>query len=68
MVRIVSAVGMLGHARAYVTFDIVRRILSDYFGYDVFWVMNITDIDDKIILRARYAAHILNAGRHSTIE
>jgi cysteinyl-tRNA synthetase len=44
----------LGHARAYVTFDIVRRILSDYFGFSVFWTMNITDIDDKIILRARY--------------
>eukprot|EP00735_Rhodelphis_limneticus_P006903 TRINITY_DN19373_c0_g1::TRINITY_DN19373_c0_g1_i1::g.7879::m.7879 TRINITY_DN19373_c0_g1::TRINITY_DN19373_c0_g1_i1::g.7879 ORF type:complete len:782 (+),score=239.91,sp/Q7ZWR2/SYCC_XENLA/42.30/0.0,tRNA-synt_1e/PF01406.14/9.9e+02,tRNA-synt_1e/PF01406.14/9e-120,tRNA-synt_1e/PF01406.14/2.8e+02,tRNA-synt_1g/PF09334.6/0.00038,tRNA-synt_1g/PF09334.6/0.054,DALR_2/PF09190.6/1.1e+04,DALR_2/PF09190.6/0.0022,Glyco_hydro_66/PF13199.1/0.0056,Corona_S2/PF01601.11/0.26 TRINITY_DN19373_c0_g1_i1:3-2348(+) len=43
----------LGHARAYVSFDIIRRILEDYFGYDVFWVMNITDIDDKIILKAR---------------
>ena len=43
----------LGHARAYVTFDIMRRILSDYFNYDVFYVMNITDVDDKIILRAR---------------
>jgi cysteinyl-tRNA synthetase len=43
----------LGHARAYVTFDIVRRIMSDYFNYDVFFVMNITDIDDKIILKAR---------------
>lgn len=27
--------------------------MSDYFGYDVFYVMNITDIDDKIIKRAR---------------
>ena len=43
----------LGHARAYVTFDIVRRIMSDYFGYNVTFVMNITDVDDKIILRAR---------------
>ena len=24
----------------------------DYFGFDVLYVMNITDIDDKIILRA----------------
>ena len=24
---------------------------QDYFGYDVFFVMNITDIDDKIIKR-----------------
>jgi cysteinyl-tRNA synthetase len=43
----------LGHARNYLTFDIIRRILEDYFGYDIFLVMNITDIDDKIILRAR---------------
>jgi cysteinyl-tRNA synthetase len=43
----------MGHARAYVTFDIVRRIIEDFFGYEVFYVMNITDIEDKIILRAR---------------
>merc|ERR1719399_1741776 len=43
----------LGHARAYLTFDIMRRIMEDYFGYEVFYQMNITDIDDKIILRAR---------------
>jgi cysteinyl-tRNA synthetase len=27
--------------------------LTDYFKYDVSYVMNITDVDDKIILRAR---------------
>lgn len=27
--------------------------MSNYFGYDIFYVMNITDIDDKIIKRAR---------------
>eukprot|EP00899_Mesostigma_viride_P011633 jgi/Mesvir1/20470/Mv12360-RA.1 len=43
----------VGHARNYVTFDIIRRILEDYFGYEVFYVMNVTDVDDKIILRAR---------------
>ncbi|KAI3647854.1 hypothetical protein MP228_008075 [Amoeboaphelidium protococcarum] len=43
----------MGHARAYLTFDIMRRVLSDYFKYNVYQVMNITDIDDKIILRAR---------------
>ncbi|KAL3279546.1 hypothetical protein HHI36_017053 [Cryptolaemus montrouzieri] len=43
----------MGHARSYITFDILRRVLTDYFGYDVFYVMNITDIDDKIIKRAR---------------
>ncbi|KAI0745279.1 cysteinyl-tRNA synthetase [Earliella scabrosa] len=44
----------MGHARNYVTQDILRRIMTDYFGYDVHFVMNITDIDDKIILRARH--------------
>ncbi|THH01098.1 hypothetical protein EW026_g1541 [Hermanssonia centrifuga] len=43
----------MGHARNYVTQDVLRRIVTDYFGYDVHFVMNITDIDDKIILRAR---------------
>lgn len=46
-------VAHLGHARCYITFDIMRRILAGYFGYRVFYVMNITDIDDKIIKRAR---------------
>src|SRR5882757_2655639 len=35
--------------RNYVTQDILRRILSDYFGYDIHFVMNITDIDDKVL-------------------
>uniref|UniRef100_A0A0G4FW38 cysteine--tRNA ligase n=1 Tax=Chromera velia CCMP2878 TaxID=1169474 RepID=A0A0G4FW38_9ALVE len=43
----------MGHARAYLTFDILRRIMEDYFGYEVFYQVNVTDIDDKIILRAR---------------
>jgi hypothetical protein len=34
-------------SRNYLTQDIVRRILRDYFGYDVNFVMNVTDIDDK---------------------
>lgn len=43
----------LGHARNYVSTDVVRRIVKDYFGFNIKFVMNITDIDDKIILRAR---------------
>lgn len=43
----------MGHARSYITFDIIRRILQDYFGYNIFFVQNVTDIDDKIIKRAR---------------
>eukprot|EP00746_Dinoflagellata_sp_MGD_P136847 gnl/MRDRNA2_/MRDRNA2_70704_c0_seq1.p1 gnl/MRDRNA2_/MRDRNA2_70704_c0~~gnl/MRDRNA2_/MRDRNA2_70704_c0_seq1.p1 ORF type:complete len:940 (-),score=174.31 gnl/MRDRNA2_/MRDRNA2_70704_c0_seq1:222-3041(-) len=43
----------MGHARAYLTFDIVRRVLEDHFGYDVIAQTCITDIDDKIILQSR---------------
>ncbi|XP_048495174.1 cysteine--tRNA ligase, chloroplastic/mitochondrial isoform X2 [Beta vulgaris subsp. vulgaris] len=41
----------IGHARAYVTFDILYRYLK-YLGYDVCYVRNFTDVDDKIIARA----------------
>ncbi|KAF6804294.1 cysteinyl-tRNA synthetase [Colletotrichum musicola] len=43
----------LGHARNYVSTDIIRRIMMNYFGADVKFVMNITDVDDKIIIKAR---------------
>jgi cysteinyl-tRNA synthetase len=46
-------VAHMGHARNYLAFDIVRRVLEDYFGYTILYVMNVTDVDDKIILRAR---------------
>ncbi|KAM0671227.1 cysteinyl-tRNA-synthetase [Ordospora colligata] len=42
----------IGHARTYVMFDVIRRVLRDYMRYNVEFVMNITDIDDKIIIRA----------------
>lgn len=42
----------LGHARCYVVFDTVRRFLK-HVGYEVKYVQNFTDIDDKIINRAR---------------
>jgi len=48
----VYAPSHLGHARTYIAFDIVRRILTKYLNYDVTLVMNITDIDDKIIARS----------------
>lgn len=44
----------LGHARSYVAFDIFKRVLA-LKGYNVVHVQNITDIDDKIIARAREA-------------
>ncbi|KAM8922779.1 putative cysteine--tRNA ligase, mitochondrial isoform 4-T5 [Lycaon pictus] len=37
---------------SYVRFDIIRRILTRVFGYNVIMVMGITDVDDKIIHRA----------------
>lgn len=41
----------IGHARAYISFDVMYRYLK-YSGYDVTYVRNYTDIDDKIIKRA----------------
>lgn len=41
----------LGHARVMVVFDVVYRYLK-VCGYDVTYIRNITDIDDKIIKRA----------------
>jgi len=48
----VYAPSHMGHARTYLGFDIIRRILTYHFNYDVTLVMNITDLDDKIIERA----------------
>jgi cysteinyl-tRNA synthetase len=41
----------IGHARAYITFDIIYRFLKSA-GYNVIYVRNFTDIDDKIIKKA----------------
>ncbi len=41
----------IGHGRTFVAFDVVTRYLR-FKGYDVNYVRNITDIDDKIIYRA----------------
>lgn len=42
----------LGHARASINMDVIQRYLR-YLGYEVTFVRNITDVDDKIIKRAR---------------
>ncbi len=42
----------LGHARSYIVWDTVRRYLN-WRGYNVRYVQNFTDIDDKILNRAR---------------
>ena len=41
----------MGHARTYVSFDILRRWMA-HSGLDVVYIQNVTDIDDKIIKRA----------------
>ena len=59
----------LGHARNYLTTDVLRRIMKDYFRYDVNFVMNFTDVDDKIVLRARQQ-HLLESfkERHKSLD
>ena len=42
----------IGHARTYIAFDVIVKYLR-FKGYDVFYLQNITDIDDKIINRAK---------------
>jgi cysteinyl-tRNA synthetase len=42
----------IGHARTYIAYDIIARYLR-YKGYSLFYLMNITDVDDKIINRAK---------------
>ena len=42
----------IGHMVGPVIFDAVKRYLT-YLGYEVDWVVNITDVDDKLIVRAK---------------
>jgi cysteinyl-tRNA synthetase len=43
----------IGHARTYVTTDVLRRVIQHYFHYPLIFAMGITDIDDKIIKRGK---------------
>ena len=45
----------IGHMVGPVIFDTVKRYLT-YLGYEVKWVVNITDVDDKLIVRGQRAA------------
>ncbi len=47
-----SAQAHIGHARSFLFFDVLRRYLT-YSGYDVTYVQNVTDIDDRSIARAK---------------
>ncbi|MBZ9577866.1 cysteine--tRNA ligase [Patescibacteria group bacterium] len=42
----------IGHARTYIVFDMIAKYLKQK-GYDVFYLQNITDVDDKIINQAK---------------
>ena len=42
----------IGHGRTYISFDTIKRYL-EYKGYAVFYIQNVTDIDDKIINRSK---------------
>ena len=46
----------IGHMVGPVIFDTVKRYLT-YLGYKVTWVVNITDVDDKLINRAQRTEH-----------
>ena len=50
----------LGHARSYIVWDTVRRYLQ-WRGYNVRYVQNFTDIDDKILNRARQEGSSMEA-------
>ncbi|MBS0854530.1 MULTISPECIES: cysteine--tRNA ligase [unclassified Tatumella] len=50
----------IGHGRTFVAFDVVSRYLR-YLGYQLKYVRNITDIDDKIIKRANENGETIGA-------
>lgn len=49
----------LGHARNYVSSDIIRRIMMHFFQLKVTYVMNMTDVDDKVH-ESRFQVNILS--------
>jgi len=61
----------LGHARTYIFYDVVARYLK-YLGYKVIFIINITDIDDKIFEKAkkerRRASEIASKYKEACIE
>lgn len=57
----------IGHGRIFVVFDIIYRFLK-FLGYEVNYVRNITDIDDKIIKRANENNEPIEALTERTIE
>ncbi len=56
----------IGHGRTFVAFDVIYRYLC-YLGYEVNYIRNITDIDDKIIKRAGENGETITALTERTI-
>ena len=48
----------LGHAVGPIIFDAIKRYLT-FRGYDVTWVVNITDVDDKLIVESAEASEAM---------
>ncbi|RZC38148.1 cysteine--tRNA ligase, mitochondrial [Asbolus verrucosus] len=42
----------IGHASCFLKLDVIQRILKEYFNLNIVSVMNITDVDDKIIAKS----------------
>lgn len=57
----------LGHARCYIVWDVLRRYLV-WRGYEVCYVQNYTDIDDKILARAAEEGSSMEAVSERNIE
>jgi len=57
----------LGHARSYIAWDVLRRYLI-WRGYQVTFVQNYTDIDDKILARAAAEGSSMEAVSERNIE
>jgi cysteinyl-tRNA synthetase len=57
----------LGHARSYINWDTVRRYFS-WRGYTVEYIQNFTDIDDKILNRAKEQSSTMEAVSHRFID
>lgn len=57
----------LGNARMFIVFDTIRRYL-EYRGYEVRYVQNFTDVDDKIIARAIASGKAVRAVANENID
>jgi cysteinyl-tRNA synthetase len=57
----------LGHARSYIVWDVVRRYLQ-WRGYQVHYIQNFTDIDDKILNRAKEQGSTMEAVSNRFID